>query len=492
MFASQEDALVALITSIELSGNAINNPVYDKAYAQLNAIRGVSSHIKSEFKTIDFSSINFSDVPDLDKSNSKESYEKLGKDIVDSLISGFEKELDMLNDEISLLGKIDTNKEKQKQVEIIQEIIGVLNEELVAVQKKIPEIQSEISTATGKKLEELNSALDTLVKKERTIRIDIIANTEKIEDIINDVANDFIKIQKQNDEYIVNKRIESYKAELDALESIKEVEDEITERQERQLALQKAQERLTNAEREKNVRIYQNGEWQWISDPKEIKSAKEDVEKAQQDLLEFEKKMSLKHQREVIEKKIKDEQQAFENHYSNMEKLTSDYLDNLKKIYGDKWSEILNILATNINQAKSLQNDLLNSIITPTNVNTSYQPVTNASPSTGGVTGTAPKFGQSFLRSYDSGGKIEETGLALVHEGEFMLNHDMLKNVVDFVTNPLKYFSNINIKLPNFIPNINTQNKTIENHYHFENLNIQANDPSEMFRKLNMLIEQYT
>lgn len=487
MFLTQEDALVALISSIELSGNSINNPIYDKAYKQLNAIRGVLNHIKSEFKTMDFGVINLSDAPTDDIKNS---YEKLGKEIVDSLISGYEKELDMLSDEISLLGKIDTNEEKQKQIEIIQEIINVLNEELIAVQNKIPEIQSKISSASGKELEELNSALDTLIKKERTIRIDIIANTEKIEDVVNDTLKEFINLQKQYDEYIVNKRIEGYKVELNALESKKEIEDEIIERQEKQLSLQKAQEQLANAEKEKNVRIYQNGEWQWISDPKEVKSAKEAVEKAQQDLFEFERNISIKRQREIIEKKIQDEQQSFDNHYNNMERLTLDYLNNLKKIYGDKWSEILNIITANINQVQFMQNNLLNSAVLPANVNTTYQSIASPSPSTISSTRSAPKFGQSFIKSYDSGGLAIGKGIMFKDtiEPERVLSPELTKIFDKFVS----ILPDIPVlKIPN-INNIKSNNNPgVLNSYNIHIDKIETQDAESFIDILPSLATQY-
>jgi len=75
--------------------------------------------------------------------------------------------------------------------------------------------------------------------------------------------------------------------------------------------------------------------------------------------------------------------------------------------------------------------------------------------------------------SYDVGTPfVPKDGLAFIHKGEM---------VVPAKYNP--YNPNNQIQ--------NIENNAKETHYHFENLHIHANDPSEMFRKLNMLIEQY-
>ena len=78
---------------------------------------------------------------------------------------------------------------------------------------------------------------------------------------------------------------------------------------------------------------------------------------------------------------------------------------------------------------------------------------------------------------------------------ETVFNAEQGKKLYDFVKNLPNNMNFLNVRLPQLnIPLFknNTTSQTTENHYHFENLNIQANDPSEMFRKLNMLIEQYT
>ncbi|MBZ4664470.1 MAG: putative phage-related minor tail protein [Caloramator sp.] len=75
--------------------------------------------------------------------------------------------------------------------------------------------------------------------------------------------------------------------------------------------------------------------------------------------------------------------------------------------------------------------------------------------------------------SYDVGTPfVPNDGLAFIHKGEM---------IVPAKYNP--YNSNNEMKT--------VQPQTKETHYHFENLHIHANDPSEMFRKLNQLMIQY-
>ncbi|HOA82153.1 MAG TPA: hypothetical protein PKK61_14000, partial [Defluviitaleaceae bacterium] len=101
------------------------------------------------------------------------------------------------------------------------------------------------------------------------------------------------------------------------------------------------------------------------------------------------------------------------------------------------------------------------------------------------------------LKGYDTGGVVEYTGLAKVHgrpnAPEIVLNTEQAKNLFNFIKGlpqtAKNLFSNVRNLQAN-IPNLSKNNEIIkktENHYHFENLNIQANDPNEMFRKLNMI-----
>lgn len=77
------------------------------------------------------------------------------------------------------------------------------------------------------------------------------------------------------------------------------------------------------------------------------------------------------------------------------------------------------------------------------------------------------------IPSYDVGTLfVPKDGLAFIHKGEM---------VVPAKYNP--YNPNNQIQ--------NIENNAKETHYHFENLHIHANDPNEMFRQLNMIIQQY-
>ena len=398
LFGSQEDALIGLVTSMELSGNASNNPAYDAAYKQLNAIRGISDKIKSDFKTIDFGGINLGGIKDSGGGDSSKSAENKGKEIADELLKGYESRLNELSDDISLLGKIDTIEEKQIQSDILQKVGQVLSEQLIAVQSKIKEMQSEVSAATKEKAEELNSALEILTEKERKIRIDIVGNKEDIQNIFDDIqseisdkAKDYFSQIQKNDELIRDSRISSLNAELDALEEKASIEDEIAQRMEKQLNLQKAQEQLSNVSKEKNVRLYTADKgWIWSSDPRAIAQANDQIESAQKDLLEFEKEIARKHQKEVVEKRIRDEELAFKNFWQNSEQKTAEYLNTLKKLYGDNWAKILFQLTSDIGSAKALFESLNKlQIIPPTILPNYQQPSTVGAIPNGVVSGNA-------------------------------------------------------------------------------------------------------
>jgi hypothetical protein len=381
---------------------------------------------------------------------------------------------------------------------------------------------------------------DTLTKKRRTIDIDINSSLGDIDDLLLDLSKSYFETQKSIDEQIHNQRIANLESEMSALEDKAELEDEISQRLKYQLDIAKAQEKLANAQNEKNVKIFKDGKFQWIADPRAVEDAQNELSQLTEDYAKWEKDIKLKYAKEAIQAQIDMENAAFEQHYNDMENLASTYLDTLKTLYGNNIDAIIDILIKKVSDAQSTLDGL-----TPSNISTvspSYgingvsqsgtdkpvvsvkagsvdeqilkeqygDSITFANDSNGYVGVGTNRYDTNALYqlellklglkakdigdlwSYDTGGKIQETGLAMVHKDEFMLNQDMIKNVADFVKNPMKFF---NFRVPefnNFTPAMATAgNSPINHNYYISVGEVRTNDASGFITNLkNMALKK--
>jgi hypothetical protein len=210
---------------------------------------------------------------------------------------------------------------------------------------------------------------DTLTKKRRTIDIDINSNLGDIDDLLLDLSKEYFETQKTYDEELKNRKVASIQAEIDALEKRNETEQEEEERQKRLLDLQKQREKVANIAGEKNVKIYQNGEWTWIANPKELAQEQQTLADMEQEFADWENENSIKHTKERLEEQIKLEEDTFTNHYKDMESLTTDFLNDLTLQYGTQWDKIIEIIAGKLTEVKSMYGDLMGT--TPLNLSSS-------------------------------------------------------------------------------------------------------------------------
>jgi TP901 family phage tail tape measure protein len=155
-----------------------------------------------------------------------ESASEIGKETAEAYLKGWEDQLDEKQDEISLLGKLDSPEEKAKKAEILRDMNTLLDSEGKAVDAKIDEIKKQMAgmvdnKANKQKLTELDTQLDDLVKKRRKIEIEIVGNKGEIDDLIKELASEFINLQKSVDEKLLKS------IETETKKNIREKQDEI-------------------------------------------------------------------------------------------------------------------------------------------------------------------------------------------------------------------------------------------------------------------------
>lgn len=82
---------------------------------------------------------------------------------------------------------------------------------------------------------------------------------------------------------------------INALKEMKDTQDDANDLAEKQLAVEEAREALTNAQRQRTVRIFNpvTGQWEWIANAKDVADAEEKLTKAEETLLKEQQSQEL-------------------------------------------------------------------------------------------------------------------------------------------------------------------------------------------------------
>jgi len=114
------------------------------------------------------------------------------------------------------------------------------------------------------------------------------------------------------------------KAQLEALQTARDLRKEETDEAEKLLAVEKARIALENAQNERPVRHYNaaTGRWEWTSNAQTVEKAREDLQKAQAGLDEFYADAAYKKAAAEIEKQIENTEQAFKSFKSVWDDMT--------------------------------------------------------------------------------------------------------------------------------------------------------------------------
>ena len=309
----------------------------------------------------------------LEKSQYSDYANKSASQLEDMLRSKNEKIAKRTEEYLSLTTEISSTKNT-----ILENTLSSLSDEYddgkISIDKYISSLEA-LRKQGGLTAEQLKNINDTIEDLSKTQQESAQNMATQIINIQKDIAQSNLDAFKDASDI----RIEGYQAEIDKLEEQNDLIDEQQERQEKLLAIQEAQIALTNAQNNKSVQTLKknaDGSWnyEYVADQQAINSALDDLKKAQEDYIDWERNVSLKKQKKYWEDLIKQEEEAqkeqerlFNLHYENIELLATAYLDTLKTIYGDKWDEIIalqeeKLLALQTTQAALLDVSVANSL----------------------------------------------------------------------------------------------------------------------------------
>lgn len=162
----------------------------------------------------------------------------------------------------------DTAKNLEKLIKKIQDLNDdnrKLDGSVRDLRSDVKDYYEQLGDIPEKKLKKFNE----LMKEFQQGRLDQIQN--QIDDIQHEMDNDE-RIKA------IDKQIEALEAENDTLDSQKELEEKI-------LAVEQAKEKLANANKQKTLQVYREGQgFVWETDPDTIKDAADELKQAQDDL----------------------------------------------------------------------------------------------------------------------------------------------------------------------------------------------------------------
>lgn len=281
--------------------------------------------------------------------NAKESVDKL-QDALKNTDNLNEQEkymrqlIDALNDEIN-----KTNELKAAQTRQINDYINQLRAQGFAIDYNssknelyINNMQhlADFSGDTAKHLEklinktqDLNSDNRKLDGSVRDLKADIKDYYDQIADIpekklkkFNELMKDFQQnrldqIQNQIDdiqhEMDNDPRLKQLENQIEALENQNDELDKQKELEEKLLAVEEAKEKLANANRQKTLQVYREGQgFVWETDPDTIKDAADELKQAQDDLndkIKQDQIEQLNAEKEALEKSYQDRIDALQN-----------------------------------------------------------------------------------------------------------------------------------------------------------------------------------
>ena len=242
-------------------------------------------------------------------SGSKGSRSGGGGSSLDARLTAHKERVTLLKSELTLLEKQGASEDAQKaKMREIQDALSAQADYMRSIgasQADINDLSSEWYD-WQKKIKEQTKNMDDLLSELKDAMQDSLSSQQDARDA----------------------ELAALDAQLDALKRQKETKDDQLTLEEKILAVQKAQADLANAQNERTVRQWNasTGQWEWVADEGNVKSAKDSLEKAEKDLKDFQD--DLAYNAAVAE--IEARKDAINAQYDALERQYNNFLDSLK------------------------------------------------------------------------------------------------------------------------------------------------------------------
>ena len=292
-----------------------------------------------------------------------------------------------------------------KALEAHEDLIALLKSELQLLEDQGRPVQDQVSKMKEiqdalhqeaeylRSIEASQTEINALSSEWWSIQRDILALQEELWSELESAVDD--KLEEAADAR--DKELDAIQAQIDALKEAAEVEDRQLEIEEKRLAVAEAQDALLNAQRERNVRVYnaEKKQWDWVANASDVMSAEEALEDAQKDLDEYMQELALDAEIEALEKRkeqIEQAYDAFEQEWDNILESIEEPGRDIGEILADIANNGTPLMKQQVDRVNELLGDLGNYI------NGFVTGVTGAETETPavGVTGTGMGNGRDY------------------------------------------------------------------------------------------------
>jgi ABC-type transporter Mla subunit MlaD len=313
-----------------------------------------------------------------------------------------------------------------------------------------------LSDAQKEKVDILVKSIDDLTDSYMKNSLEILQNKNDLNDLsatIEKVTEETQKYARELGEYLINKEIESLKQlkeqirdtyqskidriqrEIDRLERRNDLLEEEETRQQKLLDISKQREKLENIKEQRNVRMFMDGQWTWVANPRQIREETTRLQDMQEEYFQWEEDLrrkneiqKLKDQISALQTELKNEEQKYDTQIKNLQLFISEYKDRQSEFYGEQVKGLNNLMESLKDiEARSYEkrieqlgdfvdkyNKLLNSIS-----GMSVKPTTTTSKSTSslGETWYIPGLGNVSTPSNPT--NLPEGAIRVKHKGGF-------------------------------------------------------------------------
>ena len=386
-------------------------------------------------------------LTDLRKSYKKnsEGYKELTQTINDAKLENTENWLDKLqdgidniDDKINRMGDINTAKEKVKYADLLSDKYHKINSTVSTIQKRLKQgnLTKEQTIALQKKLNEL------------------LEEEVKVRDEIENAVRDYYENQKEyaekqaeakKKEILYDKEIELYGKqgkelfEWESNKKIKAIEDEIELRQKEREALDAVNEReqltndllearlqLQNALNNKTTKILKkqaDGTWQYeySANMQDVKSAQEAVADAEKALDDYDWEQGIQDLQDEADR-LTDEMERLADAYEETEFYANREYEQTMNSIAQTFGDIDKLVQDWMTKYGSSDSELTDAYQKLTSSNaTLEQSIINLATIIEAKYETVGNNGKITTQSFDTGGRIVGSGIAMVHDKERVL-----------------------------------------------------------------------
>lgn len=173
---------------------------------------------------------------------------------------------------------------------------------------------------------------------------DVQEDIKKAQEDLWDELSDAVDWELQRADEAREAEIKAIDYLIEQKEAARDAAKEEKETQEKLLRIEEARAALENAKNERTVRMFnaQTGQWEWIADPKTVKSAQDELDEAEKDWKEYQEELAYQKEIREMERRKKAINDQYDELEKSWKKITQSMQQPARKI-----SDILDDIAKN-------------------------------------------------------------------------------------------------------------------------------------------------